>query len=72
MRDPGLLLEDIAAKLGYQSPRLLTRQMQEATGMTPTEVRNSLTSREFVAMLGARLVTSSRTALHDQITSEFQ
>ena len=58
MRDPGLLIEDIARKLGYQSPRLLTRQMQEATGMTPTEVRSRLSASEFVAQLGARLVAT--------------
>ena len=56
MRDPGLLLEDIAMKLGYQSPRLLTRQMQEAVGMTPTEVRARVSPADFVCRLGARLV----------------
>jgi AraC-like DNA-binding protein len=55
MRDPGLLLEDVAAKLHYQSPRALTRQMQEATGLTPTEVRGRLSSEEFVNVLVGRL-----------------
>jgi len=55
MRDPGLLLEDVAAKLRYQSPRALTRQMQEATGMTPTEVRSRLSPEEFVNTLVTRL-----------------
>jgi AraC-like DNA-binding protein len=58
MRDPGLLLEDVAAKLHYQSPRALTRQMQEATGLTPTEVRSRLTSDEFVNVLVGRLCVS--------------
>lgn len=57
MRDPGLLLEDVAAKLHYQSPRALTRQMQEATGLTPTEVRSRLSAEEFVDILAARLCT---------------
>ena len=56
MRDPGLLLEDIATKLGYQSPRVLTKQMQEAIGMTPTEVRARVPAREFVCRLGTRLM----------------
>ena len=56
MRDPGLLLEDIAIKLGYHSPRLLTRQMQEATGMTPTEVRARVPAEEFVSYIRARVV----------------
>lgn len=55
MRDPGLLLEDVAAKLRYQSPRALTRQMQEATGLTPTEVRGRLSPDEFVSTLATRL-----------------
>ncbi len=59
MRDPGLLIEDVATKLGYQSPRLLTRQMQEATGMTPTEVRGHMSPEEFVERLGARLMATS-------------
>jgi AraC-like DNA-binding protein len=61
MRDPGLLLEDIASKLGYQSPRLLTRQMQEAVGMTPSEVRAHVSAEDFVSRLRARLLTTSRT-----------
>lgn len=59
MRDPGLLLEDVAAKLRYQSPRALTNQMQDATGMTPTEVRNRLSPEEFVSTLATRLCVSA-------------
>ena len=62
MRDPGLLLEDVAAKLHYQSPRALTRQMQEATGLTPTEVRSRLSADEFVNVLVARLCVSAEAA----------
>jgi AraC-like DNA-binding protein len=62
MRDPGLLLEDVAAKLRYQSPRALTRQMQEATGMTPTEVRGRLAPEDFVNVLVARLTEPAESA----------
>ena len=55
MKDPGLLLENIASKLHYQSPRALTRQMQDATGLTPTEVRGRLSAEEFVNILVARM-----------------
>lgn len=72
MRDPGLLIEDVAAKLEYQSPRLLTRQMQEATGMTPTEVRSRLTSHEFIAMLGARLIMRPRAGAPDRAVPDLQ
>jgi AraC-like DNA-binding protein len=63
MRDPGLLLEDIATKLGYQSPRVLTKQMQQATGMTPTEVRSRISARDFVCLLGARLTVTGGSGL---------
>lgn len=66
MRHPGLLLEDVAAKLHYQSPRALTRQMQEATGMTPTEVRSRLSPEAFVTILTTRLhVSLAREATGD-------
>ena len=60
MRDPGLLLEDIASKLHYQSPRALTKQMQDATGLTPTEVRGRLSAEDFVNILVGRLCVPQR------------
>ena len=70
MRDPGLLLEDVAAKLHYQSPRALTRQMQEATGLTPTEVRGRLSSQEFVNVLVSRLCVSADEAAPDAFPAD--
>ena len=55
MRDPGYLLEDVAAKLGYPTPRLFARQMRLATGLMPSAVRERVAPDRFVAALGARL-----------------
>lgn len=70
MRDPGLLLEDVSAKLRYQSPRALTKQMQGATGMTPTEVRSRLSAEEFVNTLVARMAESARNGATDASSVE--
>ena len=55
MRDPGYLLEDVAAKLGYPTARLFARQMRLATGLMPSTVRERVAPDRFVATLGARL-----------------
>jgi AraC-like DNA-binding protein len=55
MRDPGYLLEDVAAKLGYPTARLFARQMRLATGLMPSAVRARVAPDRFVATLGARL-----------------
>lgn len=55
MRDPGYLLEDVAAKMGYPTSRLFARQMRLATGLMPSVVRERLMPDVFVAKLAERL-----------------
>ncbi|HEX2778824.1 MAG TPA: DNA-binding response regulator [Gemmatimonadaceae bacterium] len=55
LRDPGRLLEDVSAKLGYSEPRVLNRVMFELTGLRPLEARKALEPEEFVERVVARL-----------------
>lgn len=55
MQDPGRSLDDVVERLGYGSSRLFARQVRAATGLTPSALRQSLSSDEFVALLTARL-----------------
>jgi AraC-like DNA-binding protein len=55
LREPQCLLEDVAARLGYSAPRVLSRQVYEATGLLPTELRQRLGGEELIALLAARL-----------------
>jgi AraC-like DNA-binding protein len=55
MRDPGYLLEDVAAKLQYPTARLFARQMRLATGLMPSAVRARVGPDVFVELLAARL-----------------
>lgn len=55
LRDPGVFIEDVALKLGYSEPRRLSRHMQEAVGLKPSELRQTLTPDDFVALLASRL-----------------
>jgi transcriptional regulator GlxA family with amidase domain len=55
LRDPGRLLEDVSAKLGYSEPRVLNRVMQEMIGGRPLDVRETMGSDEFVDRVAIRL-----------------
>ncbi|NUQ19901.1 MAG: helix-turn-helix domain-containing protein [Gemmatimonadaceae bacterium] len=55
LRDPGRLLEDVSAKLGYSEPRVLNRVMLELAGMRPLEARGAIDSEEFVERVATRL-----------------
>lgn len=55
LRDPGRLLEDVSAKLGYSEPRVLNRVMLELAGMRPLEARGVIDSEQFVERVAARL-----------------
>ena len=55
LRDPGRLLEDVAAKLGYSEPRVLNRVMFELAGVRPMETRGTIEAEEFVDRVAARL-----------------
>ena len=56
LRTDGTLLVDVAERLGYSSHRILTQQMQDMVGMTPTVVRTALSPEEFINRLLARLL----------------
>ncbi|MEP6692357.1 MAG: helix-turn-helix domain-containing protein [Gemmatimonadaceae bacterium] len=51
MRDPGYLIEDVTTKLGYASHRLFARQVRSATGLTPSQLRQSVEPEEFIVRL---------------------
>lgn len=55
MQDPGCLLDDIARKLGYESPRLFARQVRAATGMMPSVLRETTEPEMLMEQLAARL-----------------
>ena len=53
MRDPGADLLDVAVKSGYSAPRILTRNMMEAIGISPARMRRWMESDEFIRRLAA-------------------
>lgn len=55
LRDPGRSVKEIAARVGYNRPWLLTKQMREYTGFVPSEVRTALSPEEFIALLTTRI-----------------
>lgn len=57
LRDPGRSVKEIAARIGYTRPWLLTKQMREYTGVVPSAVRATLAPEQFVALLTARVRT---------------
>jgi len=57
LRDPGRSVKEIAARVGYSRPWLLTKQMREYTGYVPREVRTALSREEFVTLLTTRVCT---------------
>jgi AraC-like DNA-binding protein len=62
LRDPGRSVKEIAARVGYSRPWLLTKQMREYTGFVPSEVRTALAPEGFVSLLTTRV----RTEQHDE------
>ena len=55
LRDPGRLLEDVSAKLGYSEPRVLNRVMHDMVGARPLDVRATMSPNEFVERIATRL-----------------
>jgi AraC-like DNA-binding protein len=51
MRDPGYTLREVASKLGYRHPRILTAHALEVFNVTPSRVRSRLTDDDAIAML---------------------
>ena len=56
LRDPGVRLKEIALKLGYADPDLLSEQLREWSGCSPRELRSTLAPGEFVHALAAHLL----------------
>ena len=61
LREPECLLEQAAARLGYSAPRVLSRQVQEATGHTPTSLRQEVGVEELLGLIAARFTAREST-----------
>jgi AraC-like DNA-binding protein len=55
LRDPGSQIDGVAAKLGYSAPRILSRQIQEVTGLSPSELRGRLEPAVLLRLLAERM-----------------
>lgn len=55
LQDPGATLAATAAKLGYSAPRVLSGQIVEATGLRPSELRDTMAPQQFVQLIVRRL-----------------
>ena len=55
LQDRGTLLENVASKLGYSAPRILSRQIQQWSKLTPSELRQRMSPEAFVRLLAARM-----------------
>lgn len=62
LRDPGRSVKEIAARVGYLRPWLLTKQMRDYTGYVPSQVCQALTPEELVTLL----TTQVHTEQHDE------
>ena len=60
LKDPGRSVKEVAARVGYSRPWLLTKQMREYTGQVPSEVRRALSPEEFVTLLTIRVCTEQQ------------
>lgn len=54
LQDPGYTVEDVAAKLGYQQTRTFAQNVKEVFGMTPGELRVSLSPDAALAIVRDR------------------
>jgi AraC-like DNA-binding protein len=63
LQDPGYTVEDVAAKLGYSKARSFAQNVKEVFGMTPGELRVSLTPDEAIRIVRERF-------LHERTESE--
>jgi AraC-like DNA-binding protein len=55
LRGPGGRLKEVALKLGYAEPHLLSEQLRDWTGHAPKDIRRSLSPEEFVRLLAEHL-----------------
>lgn len=54
LQDPGYTVEDVATKLGYAQTRSLAQNVKDVLGMTPGELRVSLSPEEALARVRQR------------------
>lgn len=54
LQDPGYTVEDVAAKLGYAQTRTFAQNVKEVLGMTPGELRVSLSVEDALATVRER------------------
>jgi transcriptional regulator GlxA family with amidase domain len=57
LQDPGYTVEDVATKLGYAQTRSLAQNVKEVLGMTPGELRVSLTPEDALQRVRERYFT---------------
>lgn len=57
LQDPGYTIEDVATKLGYAQTRSLAQNVKEVLGMTPGELRVSLSPEDALAKVRERYFT---------------
>jgi AraC-like DNA-binding protein len=57
LQDPGYTVEDVAAKLGYPKPRPFASHVKEVFGMTPAELRVSLTAENALRLVRERILS---------------
>ncbi|NIQ53195.1 MAG: helix-turn-helix domain-containing protein [Gammaproteobacteria bacterium] len=62
LQDPGYTIEDVATRLGYSKARPFAQHVKEVFGMTPGELRVSLTPEAAITKLRERYFSSGRTA----------
>jgi AraC-like DNA-binding protein len=74
LKDIGLSVRDIAAKLGYTKPRIFARQIQCILGEPPSIIRKSLGSddavQSLIEWLGSDRGVPARSDCHDQFGSD--
>lgn len=55
LRGPGNRLKEIALKLGYADPDILSEQLRDWTGYAPKDIRRVLPAEDFVGLLADHL-----------------
>jgi AraC-like DNA-binding protein len=60
LQDPGYTVEDVATKLGYPKPRPFASHVKDVFGMTPAELRVSLTAEDALRLVRERILSGER------------
>ncbi len=62
LQDPGYTVEDVAARLGYAQTRTFAQNVKEVLGMTPGELRVSLSPEEALSIVRERYFAQAEAA----------